>query len=60
MSDDMIDDEYEIVEVRADGEIVWLRPAPPRECGVCGWVLFPGDWLTRDGCCYCDRDEVLL
>ena len=32
----------------------------PRVADCCGAKLFPGDWLTRDGCCYCDRDEVLL
>lgn len=40
---------------------IWLRPAPPRECDECGAKLFPGDWLTRDGCTYCDAGlDILL
>lgn len=41
-------------EVRGIGRL------EPRECDACGAKLFPGDWLTRDGCCYCNWDEVLM
>jgi hypothetical protein len=41
---------------------VWLRreDVTPRACDECGAKLFPGDWLTRDGCCYCDAGLDLL
>jgi hypothetical protein len=40
----------------------WLRreDVTPRACDECGAKLFPGDWLTRDGCCYCDAGLDLL
>jgi hypothetical protein len=37
-----------------------LRDVEPRACDECGARLFPGDWLTRDGCTYCDGGLDIL
>jgi hypothetical protein len=40
----------------------WWPPqrACQRSCDECGAKLFPGDWLTQEGCCYCDAGLDLL